>query len=133
MLWDLGISVTYETSYLPFLFPSLHDTPAADGPSSLSPSTALRPRGRRVFNKRGEEISPEVRGSSLHHMITALTVVASFPGLEFNRKRRSPRDHSSRGGRTDEKVATALDIVHWQRFSHREAGQKVQQRSFQER
>jgi len=37
-------AVTYETSYLPFLFPSLHE-------SSLSPSNTLRPRGRRVFNK----------------------------------------------------------------------------------
>ena len=70
---NFGISVTYETSYLPFLFPSLHDTPAADGPSSLSPSNTLRPRGRRAFNKRGEEITQEVRGLSLHHGITEPT------------------------------------------------------------
>lgn len=55
-------SVTYDTSYLPFLFPSLHDTPAADGPSSLSPQDTLRPRGRRVFNSRGHEITLQVRG-----------------------------------------------------------------------
>ncbi|KAF8438456.1 hypothetical protein L210DRAFT_243446 [Boletus edulis BED1] len=52
-------AVSYETSYLPFIFPSLHDTHAADGPSSLSPSNTLRPRGRRAFDKRGEEITKE--------------------------------------------------------------------------
>ncbi|KAF9228145.1 hypothetical protein BS17DRAFT_692576 [Gyrodon lividus] len=57
-------SVTYETSYLPFLFPSLHDTPAAADASSLSPSSALRPRGRRIFNKRGEEITQQVRDAA---------------------------------------------------------------------
>lgn len=94
---DFGISVTYEMSYLPFLFPSLHDTPAADGSSSLSPSNTLRPRGRRVFNKRGEEITQEVRGSFLHHTITELTAVASLPGLEFNNRPRTPREYGSRG------------------------------------
>lgn len=130
---DFGISVTYETSYLPFLFPSLHDTPAADGPSSLSPSNTLRPRGRRVFNKRGEEITQEVRGSSLHHMITELTAVASLPGLEFSNRPRTPREHRSRGKRTDKKGPTTIDIIHWHGFSHGEAVQKVHQGSFQRR
>ncbi|KAG9311123.1 hypothetical protein JVU11DRAFT_9035 [Chiua virens] len=57
-------AVTYETSYLPFLFPSLQDTPAADAPSSLSPSYPLCPRGRRVFNKRGEEITQQASSST---------------------------------------------------------------------
>lgn len=98
---DFGISVTYETSYLPFLFPSLHDTPAAGSLSSLSPPNTLRPRGRRAFNKRGEEITQEVCGSSLHHRITELTVVASLPGLEFNNRRHTPRERRSRGNGTD--------------------------------
>ncbi|KAG8215193.1 hypothetical protein J3R82DRAFT_8727 [Butyriboletus roseoflavus] len=59
-------TVTYETSYLPFLFSSLDDMPAADGPSALSPSNTLHPRGRRVL---GQEITQHVRGSSLPHRI----------------------------------------------------------------
>ncbi|KAH7882052.1 hypothetical protein F5I97DRAFT_396595 [Phlebopus sp. FC_14] len=51
-------SVTYEASYLPFLFPSLRGTspPSASSSSPARPSTSQRaPRGRRIFNKRGEE------------------------------------------------------------------------------
>lgn len=120
-----GISVTYETSYLPFLFPSLHDTPAADGPSSLSPSNTLRPRGRRVFNKRGEEITQEVRGSPLHHRITKLTIVASLSGLAFNNKHRTTGEYRPRSRRTVKKEPTTLDIVYRRAFPHREAVKKV--------
>lgn len=113
-------SVTYEMSYLPFLFPSFHDTPAADGPSSSSStSDTLRPRGRRVFNKRGEEVTQQVRGSSLHHMITELTIVASLPGLEFDgNRRRTPRGSRPTGNRTDKNEPAALDIVYRHGFSH---------------
>ncbi|KAF8841675.1 hypothetical protein BDN67DRAFT_901031 [Paxillus ammoniavirescens] len=58
-------SVTYETSYLPFLFPSLHDTHVAAEASSLSPPNAMRPRGRRAFNKRGEEITQQASSSTI--------------------------------------------------------------------
>ncbi|KIK97321.1 hypothetical protein PAXRUDRAFT_233730 [Paxillus rubicundulus Ve08.2h10] len=57
-------SITYETSYLPFLFPSLHDTHVAAEASYLSPQNAIRPRGRRAFNKRGEEITQQVSSST---------------------------------------------------------------------
>lgn len=128
-----GSSVTYETSYLPFLFPSLHDTPAADGPSSLSPSHTLHPRGRRVFNKRGEEITQEVRGSSLHHRIIELTIVPPLPGLQFKNGHRPPSEHTPTGIRTDKKGPATLDIVYRHAFSHREAVKKGQQGSFQGR
>lgn len=41
-------SVEYESSYLPFLFPSEHED-VSDG--------SQRPLGRRMFNKKGEDIS----------------------------------------------------------------------------
>ncbi|KAH7911135.1 hypothetical protein BJ138DRAFT_24282 [Hygrophoropsis aurantiaca] len=57
--WGLGSgsntktqNVTYETSYLPFLFPSLPASPA----ENEAGSSDSRPRGRRTFNKHGEEI-----------------------------------------------------------------------------
>ncbi|KAG2151092.1 uncharacterized protein EDB93DRAFT_320583 [Suillus bovinus] len=49
----------YERSYMPFLFPSVSETPAEDKGAS-SPSTSfsgLKPKGRRKFNKHGEEVS----------------------------------------------------------------------------
>ncbi|KAG2344628.1 hypothetical protein BDR05DRAFT_172490 [Suillus weaverae] len=58
----------YERSYMPFLFPSVSDTPAGlgeeNGASSSSMSlSGVKPQGRRKFNKNGEESSkpPEVR------------------------------------------------------------------------
>lgn len=42
-------TATHETSYLPFLFPSLEQ--------STDPSPSERPKGRRAFNKKGEEIA----------------------------------------------------------------------------
>ncbi|KAG1775632.1 hypothetical protein EV702DRAFT_1234510, partial [Suillus placidus] len=58
----------YERSYMPFLFPSVSDTPVGpgeeNGASSSSTSlSGVKPQGRRKFNKNGEESSkpPEVR------------------------------------------------------------------------
>lgn len=51
--------VSYEPSYLPFLFPSLpeHDPSAVSG-------TVAKLKGRRTFNKKGEDVSVEVSLSS---------------------------------------------------------------------
>ncbi|KAG1856737.1 hypothetical protein F4604DRAFT_1628166 [Suillus subluteus] len=59
----------YERSYMPFLFPSVSETPGAgEGNGTASSSTSLsgvQPHGRRKFNKNGEESSkpPEVRSA----------------------------------------------------------------------
>lgn len=50
-------SVTYETSYLPFIFPPFLDT--SESPSSSSEMIS-KPKGRRAFNKKGQEVSEEV-------------------------------------------------------------------------
>ncbi|KAH7924197.1 hypothetical protein BV22DRAFT_1013858 [Leucogyrophana mollusca] len=75
--WGLGSgsntdtqNVTYETSYLPFLFPSLPEPPAGNEAGSSD----SRPRGRRTFNKRGEEIIQEVQGFSSDRPETQDTV-----------------------------------------------------------
>ncbi|EGN94648.1 hypothetical protein SERLA73DRAFT_187686 [Serpula lacrymans var. lacrymans S7.3] len=52
------VTVTYETSYLPFLFPSLPENTGGTRPSSHDISATI-PKGRRAFNKRGEEIIQE--------------------------------------------------------------------------
>ncbi|KII83646.1 hypothetical protein PLICRDRAFT_47122 [Plicaturopsis crispa FD-325 SS-3] len=59
--WGIGSSskppsqtVSYETSYLPFLFPSL------PGSSSDMPPESSKPKGRRNFNKKGQEVEPKV-------------------------------------------------------------------------
>lgn len=70
--WGLGPNSDsnddlYERSYMPFLFPSVSETHEEEnGTSSSSSSMALgRPKGRRKFNKNGEESSkpPEVRSA----------------------------------------------------------------------
>lgn len=59
----------YERSYMPFLFPSLSETPSPGGengtPSSPISFSAAKPHGRRKFNKNGEESSKpqEVRSA----------------------------------------------------------------------
>lgn len=51
----------YERSYVPFLFPSVSETPGPGedkGTSSSSTSLGgMKPQGRRKFNKNGEEVS----------------------------------------------------------------------------
>ncbi|KAG1829287.1 hypothetical protein EV424DRAFT_1381901 [Suillus variegatus] len=60
----------YERSYVPFLFPSVSETPGPGedkGTSSSSTSLGgMKPQGRRKFNKNGEESfkPPEVRSAA---------------------------------------------------------------------
>ncbi|KAG1721963.1 hypothetical protein EDB19DRAFT_492110 [Suillus lakei] len=54
----------YERSYMPFLFPSVSETPTGEeSGASASSLGGVKPLGRRKFNKNGEESSkpPEVR------------------------------------------------------------------------
>ncbi|KAG2032000.1 hypothetical protein BDR03DRAFT_1015634 [Suillus americanus] len=61
----------YERSYMPFLFPSVSETTGPveeNGTASSSTSrSAVKPHGRRKFNKNGEESSkpPEVRPAAV--------------------------------------------------------------------
>ncbi|KAF9239451.1 hypothetical protein BU15DRAFT_46744 [Melanogaster broomeanus] len=86
--------VTYETSYLPFLFPSLPDTPVAADGSSLSLPNSLRPRGRRVFNKRGEEITQQASSSTTGATSSENTVSIDQEATEHTKK---SRPHSISG------------------------------------
>ncbi|KIJ61199.1 hypothetical protein HYDPIDRAFT_177108 [Hydnomerulius pinastri MD-312] len=89
-------AVIYETSYLPFLLPSLHDTPAADEVSSLSRPNALRPRGRRVFNKQGEELTQQASSSTVD-VLSSGNIPSVDQEAGENTKRSRPQTISSAG------------------------------------
>ncbi|KAG1724610.1 hypothetical protein EDB19DRAFT_1644491 [Suillus lakei] len=58
--WGLadGNDDLYERSYMPFLFPSVSETPAGEeSGASASSLGGIKPLGRRKFNKNGEEVS----------------------------------------------------------------------------
>lgn len=58
----------YERSYMPFLFPSVSEMPGpAEGNGTSSSLGGVKPKGRRKFNKNGEELSkpPEVRSADV--------------------------------------------------------------------
>ncbi|KAF8999879.1 hypothetical protein BDQ17DRAFT_1282530 [Cyathus striatus] len=57
-------TVTYESSYLPFLFPSTPEQPS--GMVEPSSSNASLPKGRRAFDKKGREIVDQANHSGSH-------------------------------------------------------------------
>ncbi|KAF9463496.1 hypothetical protein BDZ94DRAFT_1258948 [Collybia nuda] len=77
-------TVTHETSYLPFLFPSLEE--------STDPSLSERPKGRRAFNKKGEEIKEKEPDP-----ITAQTEDQKVPQPPTKKSRVHPRPISISG------------------------------------
>ncbi|KDQ55991.1 hypothetical protein JAAARDRAFT_133154 [Jaapia argillacea MUCL 33604] len=60
---QLGPDVTHEPSYIPFLFPSPSDGTASSPIQSapVSGQAPAKPKGRRSFNARGQEVVEEVR------------------------------------------------------------------------
>ncbi|KAG2117727.1 hypothetical protein DEU56DRAFT_747981 [Suillus clintonianus] len=56
-LADGGNDDLYERSYMPFLFPSVSETPRAAAEEKNGISSGVKPQGRRKFNKNGEEVS----------------------------------------------------------------------------
>lgn len=80
-------SVTYESSYIPFLFPSLHQSGQSSDNESVpvASTSAVRINGRRSF-KKGEEIIKEVSRHIPRHTSDLFTFLRMYYRL-----RKKPR------------------------------------------